>query len=234
MQRTLVALIHGDSGVGKSWLGDTAPAPRLVVDAEGSVEFTPSNKIVWDPATQAPPKADGTWDTCVVRALSYEILDKVYQWLASGDHDFKSVVFDHLTEIQKRIISHFNGTQALREADWGTLLRHMEDWLRRHRDLRYHPTRPMSAVIFVAATTDRDDKIRPALQGQFRDLAPYMVDLVGYMFNQTDENGNVLRRLLITPQERFVAKCRPDALFRKYGTVIDNPNITTMVEVINE
>lgn len=54
---TLTSLIHGNSGVGKSRLGDTTPAPRLVLDAEGGTQFTLSQpKIVWDPVRQEPPK----------------------------------------------------------------------------------------------------------------------------------------------------------------------------------
>ena len=52
------AVIWGPSKQGKSYLGDTTPAPRVVFDAEMGSRFTPSRKIVWDPIKEAPPEHD--------------------------------------------------------------------------------------------------------------------------------------------------------------------------------
>ena len=63
---TLSFLIHGPSKSGKSTLGATAPAPVLILDAEGSTKFLPIAKVEWDPISQAPPIYDGTWTHCIV------------------------------------------------------------------------------------------------------------------------------------------------------------------------
>ena len=39
---TLTSVIHGYSGVGKSWLLDTMPPPRLIMDAEGRASLRPA------------------------------------------------------------------------------------------------------------------------------------------------------------------------------------------------
>ena len=39
MTNRLKALVHGDSGVGKSWLGASTPGPRLILDVEGGSHF---------------------------------------------------------------------------------------------------------------------------------------------------------------------------------------------------
>lgn len=52
----LTMILHSFSGVGKSLLADTAPGPRLILDAEGGSRFTPSQpKIHWDPVWHPPP-----------------------------------------------------------------------------------------------------------------------------------------------------------------------------------
>ena len=242
MNRTLCGVVYGGAKVGKSWLLDTMPAPRLILDAEGSLEFTESKKIVWDPMSGPPPPASDEWDTCIVHAISWEIIDRTYQWLLKGEHEFVSLGFDHLTEIQKRIITHYNGTSALREADWGTLLRTMEDWTRKHRDLRYHPTTPVQTIIFNCAAQKRDDVTQPMLQGAYRDSLPYMVDFIGYLFVTHDaETGKAHRRMLIEPDEKFVAGQRVAPLADHFGRMIElhdkqgNPEgatISTMLEVI--
>ena len=56
MKTTLSILIHGESGVGKSWLADSVPGPRLVLDAEGRARYTPSGpKVAWNPRDSEPP-----------------------------------------------------------------------------------------------------------------------------------------------------------------------------------
>lgn len=244
MRKGYSAAIFGPPKVGKSWLLDTLPKPALVVDAEGSVEYTPSRKILWDPRTGAPPEHDDSWDVCVVRALDYGVLDTVYQWLHSGQHVFRGLGFDHLTEIQKRIIYHFNGTSALREADWGTLLRHMDDWVRKHRDLRLIESNSIEVVAFNAEMEKRDDRWQPKLQGSYRDELPYAVDLIGYMYLQRSDDGVAHRRLLIEPsvEPPIVAGTRLDPIVERFGSVIEiarknepesGESLTSILEVLN-
>src|SRR5215475_15054648 len=90
------AILFGPQKKGKSFLGDTTPAPRLVLDAEAGSRFTPSRKVGWDPVSQAPPQVDGTWDTAIVTVQSFRDVQKAYEWLASGQHPFHSVVLDSI------------------------------------------------------------------------------------------------------------------------------------------
>lgn len=227
---TLTAVIHGHAKVGKSWLLDTMPAPRLIIDAEGGSRFTPSKKVTWDVMRDRPPEPDGTWDTAVVAATSFEVIDRVYQWLVSGEHGFASVGHDHLTEIQERIIAHFNGTQALREADWGTLLRQMKDYIRKHRDLVFMDN-PVRCVIFAAASELRGERQIPMMSGGIRGQIPYFTDLIGYMYTEQGESG-LARKLLISPIPPFEAGDRTHGLTEHYGPIITSPNVTDMMNVL--
>jgi len=231
MTQGVSILVHGPSKSGKSFLSDTSPAPRLILDAEGgaSTRFTSSPKKIWDPLTQAPPENDGTWDTCVVYVRSFQDVQRVYDWLNSGKHPFKSVTIDSLSETQQRCIDAIVGTEQMKTQDWGELLRKMSSLIRSYRDLIIHPTNPLQTVIFVAMTRNADGVSRPYVQGQLANTLPYYVDVVGYLWSELNaDTGETTRRLLCTQHSAFEAGDRTG----KLGNVIENPNVMTMLGMI--
>ena len=235
MEATLTMLIHGESGVGKSWLADTAPAPRLILDAEGRAKYTPSGpKVAWDVRSGPPPAADGSWETCVASVSDFEPLSLAYQWLRSGQHQFRSIIVDSLMEAQKRCIDTVAGVNALDQQDWGTLLRKLEALVRSYRDLTLIPSNAAKVVLFIVGTKDSDGMHRPLLQGQLATTVPYYLDVVGYLFIAPvqDATGGTIhqRQLLVHPQPNFVAK---DGTGRLPGPVIAEPNITQLVELLH-
>jgi hypothetical protein len=200
----------------------------VVLDAEGGSRFTPSKKVLWDP-NQEPPKHDGTWDTAIVYVRDFNTVAQVYQWLNSGQHPFKSVVLDSLTEIQKRCIDQIAGDQQLRMQDWGEVLRRMEKQVRDFRDLTMHPTNPLQGVVYINLTVDKEGTKRPAVSGSLGVSLPGFVDVVGYLFTQMVEENSVLqRRMLVQPYNNIVAKDRTNRL----GTVVDDPNLERMIEQV--
>ena len=233
MKTTFTALIHGNSGVGKSWLAATAPAPRLVLDAEGRAKYAPSllPKIGWDPRGGPPPSADGTWDTCVVSVADFETLTTAYQWLRAGQHQFTSIVLDSLMEAQKRCIDSVVGVNALDQADWGTLLRKVEALVRSYRDLTLIETNPACVVVMVCGTRTgaKSGKQEPLLQGQFADTVPYYLDVVGYLYKQPNEDGTYTRSMLVDEIPGYVAK---DGTGMLPGPVIALPNIAALYELL--
>jgi len=232
MRTTLTGLIHGESGVGKSWLADTAPAPRLILDLEGRAQYTPSGpKIAWVPPAD-PPVYDGSWQTCVATIADFDTLQWIYTWLRSGRHPFKSVVMDSLMEAQKRCIDAVAGVNMLDQQDWGTLLRRLESLVRSYRDLTLLPDNA-ECVLFIVGTKDSDGTKRPLLQGQLATTVPYYLDVVGYYYVApvagTDGQPVYQRSLLVHPQPGFVAK---DGTGRLPGPVIPNPNIAQLMELL--
>ena len=230
---TLSILVHGESGIGKSWLGDTAPYPRLIIDLEGRARYTPSGpKVYWNPKTDAPPLADGTWSTCVVVVTDYDDLNLVYQWLRSGQHHFKSFVIDSVMEAQKRCIDAISGTAALQTQDWGEVLRKLEALIRSYRDLLLIPTNPVEVACFIVGSVDADGTRRPLLQGQLKTTVPYYLDVVGYMFMNPDAQGTLVRSMLIQPAPGYVAKDGTHVLSQTYGSVIQNPSLEAMHDIL--
>lgn len=224
------AVIYGPSKSGKSTLGDTTPAPRVVLDAEMGSRFTPSRKIAWDPVMYAPPVPDGTWDTAIVTVRDYQTVSKAYEWLNSGQHPFKSAILDSISEIQQRGVDDIAGSDIMKTQDWGTLLRRVSEMVRNFRDLTTHPTNPMDAVIFIAMAKNVDGEgWRPHVQGQLATTLPYYVDLCAYLQKVNLEDGTSVRRLFIDNVPGYLVGERVGG---RLGNYIDNPTITGMLSMI--
>ena len=227
----LILLVHGEPKVGKTHLADSMPAPRLILDAEHGSRFTPSRKVLWNPAADAPPEP-GEWETCVVHVRDFETIAQVFAWLNSGKHPFRSVAFDSLTEIQKRCKDGILGTDdVVTERQWGQLLVRMERLVRDFRDLTMHPTRPLVSVVFLALTDDRSGKFRPLIQGGLAKSLPGFVDTIGFLAVVDDENGARTRRLLVSSHPQFEAGDRTGVF--EAARVIENPNVERMIETLD-
>jgi hypothetical protein len=188
-------MVYGESKVGKSSFAVTAPYPRLMLDVEGGHRFLPINVKYWDPLTEEPPQADGTWDTVVVQVREYDVVIKAFQWLQSGKHQFKSLIIDSISELQVKCMDNIAGTEQMKMQQWGELLRHMGALLRDLRDLTMHPTQPLEAVILTAmARKGQDGVYRPYLQGQLAIQAPYFYDILGAITVETMPNPDPLQQ----------------------------------------
>jgi AAA domain len=231
-------LIHGPSKTGKSSLADTAPAPRLVLDAEGGngSRWTPSKKTTWDPNRDNPPEVDGSWDTCIVNVRDYQTVQRAFDWLNSGAHPFKSVTIDSVSETQQRAIDALRGTDPMQTQDWGTLLRQMSKLIRDFRDLINHPTNPMSAVLFIAMTRQDGSGCHvPYVQGQLATVLPYQVDVLGYLTRVPDPNqpGVLHRYLMLQPDPGYLSGERVGGRLGGYVHVPDHqPTVTTMLSTV--
>ncbi len=248
---SLAICLQGEPGTGKSWLASSAPAYRLVLDAEGGSRFAPGVKTYWQPASGKPPPEPGKgyakpgpqdteknpfvqldWETCLVQLNDFFAMQKALEWLLSGQHSFTSVIVDSFTELQKRVIDQTSGISQPTQQDWGEVLRVTEDLARKLRDLQWHPTRPLECVVFIALTHYRDGKFRPFVKGQLELSLPGFVDTVGYMYVEANADQQLDRKLLIAPLGDIDAKDRTHALTVKYGPIITNPNLEEMLQVV--
>ena len=194
VDRSLTIMVYGESKVGKSTFAVTAPYPRLMLDVEGGHRFLPINVKYWNPLTEEPPLADGTWDTVVVQVRDYDVVMKAFQWLQSGKHQFKSLIIDSISELQVKCMDNIAGTEQMKMQQWGERLRHMGALLRDLRDLTMHPTQPLEAVVLTAmARKGQDGVYRPYLQGQLAIQAPYFYDLLGAITVETMPNPDPLQ-----------------------------------------
>jgi hypothetical protein len=228
MNRSISIVIHGESGVGKSWLGDTAPGPRLILDAEGGSRFTPSPKVAWDPVREEVPTGLDPDTSVIVVTRDFETVRHTFAALNTGQHEFESVVWDSLTEIQRRCLDAIAGIEQPTQQDWGALLRQMEAVVRAFRDLTFHPIKPLQMVAYISLSRMVDGVWRPNVQGQLATSMPQYVDVVGYLYTKTGEDGHLQRNLMTAPYTGFAAKDRTN----KLGENVPAPNLTEMMEVI--
>jgi len=221
-------LVHGESKVGKTWLGASGPRPVLVLDAEGGTRFLPYKSTTWDGLSE-PPAYDGTWEVCVVPVRNFNTMQSVYQWLNSGKHPFQTVVIDSLSEVQQRCIDGLAGQQQMSQQMWGDLLRQMSALVRSFRDLVTHPTQPIPAVVLIAMSREMNGRKIPYVQGQLAVTLPYYIDVVGYVFTQVGEDGALMRRMWVGSHPMFDAGDRTGAL----GEVVELPSIIEMLNTIH-
>jgi len=243
--RRLTILIHGETGAGKSWLANSAPGPRLVLDAEGRADYLhdtladPSGKtgqriVYWNPRDDIPAESSDPSVTTVVDVQEFSDVAMPYQWLASGKHPFNSVVIDSLTEVQQRLIDKVAGTSQLQHNGWGEVLRELDAYIRKFRDLRKNKVRPLWAVVIVAGSQEKDGKQRPLVQGQIATRAPFHFDVVGYMGKRFTPEGGKERYLVIDGFDAaLVAKDNTHYLTDHYGDTIINPSLSAMLAVLN-
>ena len=232
--RSLSLLIHGASKSGKSTLSVTAPTPRLYLDVEAASRFLPITRVPWNPAKEKPPTPDGTWDTAVVTTHDWTTVEKVYQWLRSGQHDFASLIIDSISELQQRYIEEVAGRVQLTQAQWGDLFRSVSGLVRDIRDLTVHPTKPLECVVMTAMTRQLDGVWRPWVQGQLQTVLPYLLDVTGYLWAEqtTDEiSGEITesRRLLTRRTSTFEGGERVGG---RIPPVVESPDVTDLINMV--
>lgn len=239
MSLSLTLLVHGDAGTGKSWIGASTPGPRLVLDGEGRGLYYPNtSKVWWDPRNPLPTEDQNgnpisTDTTVIVDVREFGDFEGAAQWLASGQHYFESVVLDSLTELQQRCVDAIAGTNQMQTQDWGALLRDMDSLVRKMRDLRTHPVKPIQALVVIALSHEKNGKQRPMLQGGLSGKVAGHFDVVGYLSLVLDGQGHEQRNMLIKPIGLYEAKDNTDMLTKHYGHSVINPNVTEMLSVLN-
>lgn len=235
-------LLHGASKSGKSTLGMTVPYPALVLDAEGSTKFIRTKgfgsadklrRTYWDPTLTGPPAFDGTWDVCIVRATEWRTIKMCADYLGSGQHGFRSIVLDSVTEIQNKCKLALQ-VSTMQQQDWGKLLSLMDLLMRGLRDLTEVTANPLEVVLFVAETKMQNGKWTPYMQGAIADRMPYWVDLCGFVEQVDALDGNgapTLRNVHMTTvnNQISIAGERLQGLLPK---VILNPNVNQLHKII--
>lgn len=217
-------LVYGDPGAGKTVLAGSADSvaamsPVLFIDIEGGT-FS---------IRERNPNVD------VVRVKSWNDMQQVYNALYSGDHDYKTVVLDSLTEIQK--FSMYNIMKQLIKEDpdrdpdipsmreWGKNIEQIRLLVRAFRDL------PMNTIFTALAKEDKDPKTgklknRPSLSGKLANEVAGFLDIVGYLY--TKPIDGVYHRLLLTqPTDQHVAKDRSD----NFPQILQDPTMETVYDI---
>lgn len=177
-------LIYGEFGVGKTLLtgqADQVPEMRkvLFIDVEGGML-----------SLQDFPSID------VVRVKSWDEMQKLYDALYAGGHDYRTVVIDSLTEMQK-----FNMDQVminmLKKAEDGDKERDpdlpgLQEWNKSatqiRRSVRAFRDLPVNTIFTSLVKEGKDRMNRPIktldLPGQLARQVPAMLDYVWFYYKK--------------------------------------------------
>ena len=231
----LKVLVYGRPGVGKTYFAGTAEddprtAPVLFADVEGGVLTISHRGEALD----------------VFRINDFgDDLEALFGFLSSGQHEYKSVVIDSLTELQKAsmrgIMRKAIQTQPGRDPDspmlqeWGKNLEQVRRVVRAFRDL------PIHVIMTALEVESKDDRtgevtVSPSLSGKLASEVSGFFDIVGRLHtvaaSSRDAEGNrqvtVTRRLLVSSTTKFIAKDRSGRL----GIEVENPTIPMLLEQV--
>jgi hypothetical protein len=223
-------MFYGDSGTGKTTLAGSADGvpemrPVLVVDVEGGTE---SLKHTY-------PNVE------VVRVKTWKEMQDVYNVLHDRTaHEYRTVILDSLTEIQKFNMYSIMGQlmQARPDLDpdvpgmreWGKNLEQIRKFVRGFRDLEMH-------TIFTAlAQTEKDNKTgitstKPSLSGKMGAEVAAFLDIVAYYYVKQIGDGDdaEFKRLLLTQKtDAQVAKDRTG----KLPMIIESPTMRSIYDLM--
>lgn len=201
------ALVYGDSGVGKTVLGSTAPNPIFISAERGLLSLADK-------------------DISVIEVDTLAHVEEAYQYLKK-DKDFQTVVLDSLSEIAEVLLSEFKITEGkdARQA-YGKMGDEMAKLTRKFRSLDKH-------VLFIAKIELFKDEFsgkvfyRPACPGQaFSQNIPYLFDEV-FAMQIGKKDGGEYRYLQTQPNLQYTAKDRSGKLLTK-----EDPNLTMIFNKI--
>ena len=209
---SVVMMLYGEGGVGKTTFGASAPKP-IIADCENGAKYFGMRGISVDVA-QIEKWAD------MREFLDYAKSDKV-----------ETVVVDPIGELMDKLKRHMiamGDTKLVQKdgsptmAGWGWLKKTMRDFIKVLRDTGKN-------VILIAHLEENkdEDKIvkRPKIETKISDDIVNMVDIVGYM-TVVQEEGETKRIIIVDPgNDKYTAKDRTGQL----GRVIE-PDFSKIVK----
>lgn len=235
-------LVYGPPGVGKTTLAASASlceemSPVLFVSLEGGTLAIsePLDGFI-NPANISVTEFSGLGE-----------LDRLLEWLMTTKHEYKTVVFDSISDMQEHLIDAWQkimlprgeeGLPDISQADkaqmrvFGKTTDGMRERLRKLRDLPTH-------VLFVSGEADTSGNIQnvalkryPALMPKIRQSVIGYMDVVARLYIKPGETGDVesTRLLLCTPTNETLAKDRSPG--GKLGKVITDPTMSKIMALL--
>jgi hypothetical protein len=174
-----------------------------------------------------------------------------YFYLRDGKHNFKTVVIDNVTNLQKLMLNYISDKEANWDPskdkdmptrrDYGSLSQYMQRWLIAFRNL------PMN-VIFIAQETSKDDDdidsneptVFPQVTSSVRGILGGCVDFVGHTYVTEKEevvNEKTVKRtkfcMHLRPNSKYQCKIRlPINCPKEAPVAIINPQFGSIVKIM--
>lgn len=227
----IMSLLYGDSGAGKTHFACMAEDVVVaLLDTQGFATIRSANPAAVvagtpDPSAQSQPRLKNMGE---VREFFKAVAGG--KLAAAG---VKTIVVDHITELQQMMIDEIIADKRVRTAptsqvkvvgqptqapppqakgpapemtkqDWGILATKMRNFLRMLRGLPHH----VIVLALAAPSTDEATGRRmtfPALSGSAKDSLPSYFNLVGYIYKTTID-GVTQRVVMLDGDDRYYSK----------------------------
>lgn len=210
---SVLMLIYGEGGVGKSTVGASAPKP-LIVDCENGSKYfglrgIKADVAVIDSWSQMKDVLETArtdkYETIVIDPIG-ELMDKLKRYMVA---------------LQDSKLVQRDGTPTM--AGWGWLKKTLRDYIKVLRDSGKH-------VLLIAHVDEKQDEDRqlkrPMIETKVSKDIVNMVDIVGYMTVVQTPEGESKRVIIVDPgSDKYTAKDRTGQL----GKIIP-PDFSQIVE----
>jgi len=194
--RGIKCLIHGGSGIGKTTLCATCPAPIIISAESGLLSLS-------------------SYDLPVVEMKTLKDLEEVYDWLETSKeaNKYRTICIDSISDVAEVILMEYKKRTKDGRMAYGEMADDMGIIIRKFRDL------PGKNVYMIAKTKRVVDEASsltsymPSVPGQLllQDL-PFLFDLVGAMRYGKTSAGVTYRYIQTEGDMQWSAKDRSGAL----------------------
>lgn len=215
LKPSVVMLVYGQGGIGKTTFCATAPKP-IIADCENGAKYFGLRGIKVD----------------VSNIQTWKDIEELYQFVKTSDYE--TVVIDPIGELMEKLKMQIINSKekkfvqydgSLTMAGWGEMKDRMRRMLKAFRDLNKH-------VIIVAHVSEKDDegKIikRPKVETKLSEELIALVDVAGFMevVKTANENGDFTEKRVIrvAPNDKYESKDRTGQL----GGIIE-PDFTKII-----
>lgn len=209
---SIIMLVYGNGGVGKTTFGSTAPKP-LLVDCENGAKYFGLRGIKMD----------------VAKISTWSDMEGLFDIAKSGE--YKTIIIDPIGELMEKLKRYMvmKGDKKLVQSDgspsmagWGWLKDTMRSTIKILRDSGVN----LLLVAHVSEDKDEEKLVkRPMIMTKISDEIVNMVDIVGFM-QVIQVDGEEKRIIMVDPSsDKYVAKDRTGQL----GKIIP-PNFSDIID----
>lgn len=233
-------LVYGNPGIGKTtFCASAQDHPRgkdcLVIDAEGGTRSIAdrSDIKIFNPTTVRDEDGD-------IVESAWEQIFRMYQFLAHGEHPFRTLIMDSLTAVQEMALEDVMRSSKTPNlpnlGDWGktnsAMQKMVKAWRNFARDRGWN-------VLFTALVTEKKDESTGAIVGRAKmtpgcaEMVLGLMDCVGFL-DIGDKSG---KRVLHFAQKGVnIAKVRQPMKGTKERPILpgqlDNPTMGKILDII--
>ena len=204
--RHVKVCVYGESGVGKTVLGSTAPRPLIISAERGLLSLA-------------------HLDIPVIEVDSFQAIQEAYRY-CKDNKDYDTIVLDSLSEVGETLLTKLKESEKDPRKAYGIMADQLYALTRQFRDIDNH-------VLFIAKQELNKDELtgkityRPSAPGQsFTASIPYLFDIVLCMrIGKVDKE--LVRYLQTQPDLQYQAKDRSGRLAKS-----EEPDLTKLFNKI--